>query len=225
MPPCPFFVLSFTGLNVEQRKRVTIGVELAARPELLLFLDEPTSGLDSDTALSICLLLRKLADEGSQILCTIHQPSKTLFQVFDKLLLLKEGQTAYFGDIGHQGTKVIQYFESRGASAPPNKQNPADWLLETINNDAGKVDWPHLWKESSECRAMQTSIAKLKKALKQSEPSAMRKLQYATTFWIQLQYATSRLFSHFWRSPTYLWSKLALCIGSVRKIPLLSSRY
>ena len=47
------------GLNVEQRKRLTIGVELAARPELLLFLDEPTSGLDSQTAWSICSLMRK----------------------------------------------------------------------------------------------------------------------------------------------------------------------
>jgi len=35
------------GLNVEQRKLLTIGVELAAKPKLLLFLDEPTSGLDS----------------------------------------------------------------------------------------------------------------------------------------------------------------------------------
>jgi ATP-binding cassette, subfamily G (WHITE), member 2, PDR len=67
----------FIGLNVEQRKRVTICIELAARPELLLFLDEPTSGLDSNTAWSICTLLRKLADNGQIILCTIHQPSES----------------------------------------------------------------------------------------------------------------------------------------------------
>ena len=47
------------GLNVEQRKRVTIGVELAAKPELLLFLDEPTSGLDSQTSWAICDLMGK----------------------------------------------------------------------------------------------------------------------------------------------------------------------
>ncbi|CAD7062712.1 unnamed protein product, partial [Tilletia caries] len=41
------------GLSVEQRKRLTIGVELAAKPELLLFLDEPTSGLDGQSAWSI----------------------------------------------------------------------------------------------------------------------------------------------------------------------------
>ena len=63
------------GLNVEQRKRLTIGVELVAKPNLLIFLDEPTSGLDSQTAWSICKLMRKLADNGQAILCTIHQPS------------------------------------------------------------------------------------------------------------------------------------------------------
>lgn len=60
------------GLNPEQRKKVPIGVELAAGPELLLFLDKPTSGLGSNTSWSICRVLRKLADEGQTILCTIH---------------------------------------------------------------------------------------------------------------------------------------------------------
>jgi ATP-binding cassette, subfamily G (WHITE), member 2, SNQ2 len=62
-----------SGLAVEQRKRVTIGVELAAKPELLLFLDEPSSGLDSQSAFNIVRFLRKLAAAGQAILCTIHQ--------------------------------------------------------------------------------------------------------------------------------------------------------
>ena len=57
-------------LNVEFRKRTTIGVELAARPRLLLFLDEPTSGLDSQSAWAIMNFLRSLADNGQAILCT-----------------------------------------------------------------------------------------------------------------------------------------------------------
>ncbi len=61
-----------SGLAVEQRKRVTIGVELAAKPELLLFLDEPTSGLDSQSAFNIVRFLKKLAAAGQCILCTIQ---------------------------------------------------------------------------------------------------------------------------------------------------------
>ena len=63
-----------SGLAVEQRKRVTIGVELAAKPELLLFLDEPTSGLDSQSAFNIVRFLKKLASAGQSILCTSKVP-------------------------------------------------------------------------------------------------------------------------------------------------------
>lgn len=78
-------------LGTEARKRLTIGVELASKPQLLLFLDEPTSGLDAQSALSIIKLLRRLADNGQAILCTIHQPSSLLFESFDRLLLLQYG--------------------------------------------------------------------------------------------------------------------------------------
>ncbi len=89
------------GLSVEARKRLTIGVELAAKPDLLLFLDEPTSGLDGQSAYNIVRFLRKLAGAGQKILCTIHQPNALLFQSFDRLLLLQRGgECVYFGDIG-----------------------------------------------------------------------------------------------------------------------------
>lgn len=103
------------GLNVEQHKRFTIGIELAARPDLLLFLDGPTSGLDSDTAWSICSLLRRLADHVQAILCTFHQPSAVLFQMFDRLLLTEGGKVAYLGDIGPNSSTMIRYFEDCGA--------------------------------------------------------------------------------------------------------------
>ena len=78
-------------LNVEARKRLTIGVELSSNPESLLFLDEPTSGLDGQSAWNIVRFLEKLADQSKAILCTIHQPSSLLFSSFDRLLLLERG--------------------------------------------------------------------------------------------------------------------------------------
>lgn len=104
------------GLNVEQRKLLTIGVELAAKPALLIFLDEPTSGLDSQSSWSICAFLRKLADHGQAVLSTIHQPSALLFQQFDRLLFLaKGGKTVYFGDIGEDSHTLLDYFKTNGA--------------------------------------------------------------------------------------------------------------
>jgi ATP-binding cassette subfamily G (WHITE) protein 2 (SNQ2) len=94
------------GLGVEQRKRLTIGVELVSKPyvpplaflrdilltsSVLLFLDEPTSGLDGQSSFLIVSFLRKLAAAGQAVLCTIHQPSASLFAQFDQLLLLKAG--------------------------------------------------------------------------------------------------------------------------------------
>jgi ATP-binding cassette subfamily G (WHITE) protein 2 (PDR) len=112
------------GLNVEQRKLLTIGVELAAKPALLLFLDEPTSGLDSQSSWSICAFLRKLADNGQAVLSTIHQPSAILFQQFDRLLFLaKGGKTVYFGDIGNESMTLLDYFESHGARKCDHAEN------------------------------------------------------------------------------------------------------
>ncbi|EEB98333.1 hypothetical protein MPER_02180, partial [Moniliophthora perniciosa FA553] len=112
-------------LNVENQKRTTIAVELAAKPKLLLFLDEPTSGLDSQSAWAIIAFLRDLANNGQAILCTIHQPSAELFQVFDRLLLLRKGgETVYFGDLGHNATTLISYFEGNGSRRCEPEENP-----------------------------------------------------------------------------------------------------
>lgn len=121
------------GLTVEERKRVTIGVELAAKPEALLFLDEPTSGLDSTGALSIVRFLKKLAEEeGLAVLCTIHQPSAILFEDFDDVLLLtRGGDEVYFGPIGENGgSDIIGYFEKNGARKATEDANPAEYILE-----------------------------------------------------------------------------------------------
>ena len=111
-------------LGVEHRKRTTIAVELVAKPSLI-FVDEPTSGLDSQSAWAIMSFLRDLADSGQAIVCTIHQPSAELFQVFDRLLLLKKGgQTVYFGDIGPRSSTMIDYFQKNGARKCGESENP-----------------------------------------------------------------------------------------------------
>ncbi|KAF5372488.1 hypothetical protein D9758_005173 [Tetrapyrgos nigripes] len=211
------------GLNVEQRKRLTIGVELAAKPQLLLFLDEPTSGLDSQTAWSICTLLRRLANSGQAILCTIHQPSALLFQEFDRLLFLaRGGRPVYFGDIGENSRTLIQYFERQGADPCPPDANPAEWMLEVIGTAPGSVakkDYAEAWKESPEYQAVKTELARLRglATTKVSDQSASSKSDYAefaaplpVQFWLCLY----RVFQQYWRSPVYIYYKLILCVIS-----------
>jgi ABC-type multidrug transport system ATPase subunit len=153
-------------LGIEARKRLTIGVELASKPELLLFLDEPTSGLDAQSAWNLVRFLRKLADNGQAILCTIHQPSSLLFEAFDRLLLLgKGGNTIYFGDIGEDSYVMREYFARYGAPCPPNA-NPAEFMLEAIgagiSPKIGDRDWKDIWHESPECARIKVEIEEIK---------------------------------------------------------------
>ncbi|KAI4113992.1 MAG: hypothetical protein LQ345_005144 [Seirophora villosa] len=208
------------GLNVEQRKRLTIGVELAAKPALLLFLDEPTSGLDSQTAWSICQLLRKLANNGQAILCTIHQPSAVLFQSFDRLLfLVKGGRTVYFGDIGESSKTLTNYFESNGARKCGDEENPAEWMLDVVGAAPGSqntIEWSEVWWDSPEKQQIKEQLAEMKRTLSQkpvdTEPTAL--LEFAETFPFQLSLVTRRVFQQYWRTPSYLYSKTLLCAAS-----------
>ncbi|KAH8701389.1 AtrD, ABC-transporter [Phaeosphaeriaceae sp. PMI808] len=211
------------GLNIEQRKRLTIAIELAARPEFLLFLDEPTSGLDSQTAWSICTLLRKLADNGQAILCTIHQPSMELFRVFDRLLLLGDGKTLYFGEIGYSASIVVNYFERAGA--PPHKEgeNPSEWVLRVTNTKSagvGSIDWPSIWNSSPERAAVADQLSGMalstmkNTALPQGSERKPPQNEYAASSLQQTYLVTYRIFQDYWRDPTYLYSKFAMCVGA-----------
>ena len=77
-----------SGLSVEQRKRLTIAVELVANPSII-FMDEPTSGLDARAAAIVMRAVRNIVNTGRTIVCTIHQPSIDIFESFDELILLK----------------------------------------------------------------------------------------------------------------------------------------
>lgn len=205
------------GLNVEQRKLLTIGVELAAKPKLLLFLDEPTSGLDSQSSWAICSFLRKLADSGQAILCTVHQPSAILFQTFDRLLFLaKGGKTVYFGDIGQNSHTLLNYFEEHGARRCGDEENPAEYMLEIVNNgvnDKGE-DWHSVWTASSEYQNVQRELDRLHEEKLAESPGAedndSSQSEFATPFTTQLWEVTYRIFQQYWRLPSYIFAKFML---------------
>ncbi|KAH6988170.1 ABC-2 type transporter-domain-containing protein [Ilyonectria sp. MPI-CAGE-AT-0026] len=210
-----------SGLNVEQRKRLTIGVELAARPQLLVFLDEPTSGLDSQTSWAICDLIQTLVNSGQAVLCTIHQPSAMLFQRFDRLLLLQPGgKTLYFGELGPNSSTLISYLERNGAPKCPANANPAEWMLESTSPGEGALEWFDIWRSSPEYKEVQAELQRLRDRSNSTQPGtsdqvdASQHQEFVAPITVQSWEVLKRTAAHYWRSPTYIYSKASLAIFS-----------
>ncbi|KAH6697541.1 ABC-2 type transporter [Plectosphaerella plurivora] len=216
------------GLNVEQRKRLTIGIELAARPELLLFLDEPTSGLDSQTSWTICDLMQKLTRNGQAILCTIHQPSAALFQRFDRLLLLaKGGRTTYFGPVGRNSTVLLDYLARNGAEPFVAGANPAEYMLDAISkgpqsSSSSFDNWHDVWKASPEYQDVRQRLDELEQTRGQPNATDDPSLhaEFAASVPVQFVEVTRRAFQQYWRTPTYIFSKFVLTAGAALFIGL-----
>lgn len=194
------------GLNIEQRKLLTIGIELTARPKIL-FLDEPTSGLDSQSSWTIVTLLRKLAANGQAILATIHQPSAILFQQFDSILLLgKGGRTTYFGPLGQDCHSLTTYFEAGGARSCDHQENPAEYVLSVIGD--ASYDWAGAWPSSEHYRQMKQDLSVLANdhSTAQSDPDDA--LEFAAPFISQFKLVLKRLFQNYSRKPDYIFAKI-----------------
>ena len=98
-----------TGLSTEQRKRLTIAVELVANPSII-FMDEPTSGLDARSAAIVMRTVRNTVDTGRTVVCTIHQPSIDIFESFDEVLV-SGTHLLSFGSLNDKSTCL--YYEWR----------------------------------------------------------------------------------------------------------------
>lgn len=95
------------GLSTEQRKRLTIAVELVANPSII-FMDEPTSGLDARAAAIVMRTVRNTVDTGRTVVCTIHQPSIDIFEAFDEVRKKIKSLSLY--DYGMQYWQTIMAF-------------------------------------------------------------------------------------------------------------------
>uniref|UniRef100_A0A1J3IYZ1 ABC transporter G family member 24 n=1 Tax=Noccaea caerulescens TaxID=107243 RepID=A0A1J3IYZ1_NOCCA len=136
------------GISGGQRKRVNVGLEMVMEPSIL-FLDEPTSGLDSASSQLLLRALRHEALEGVNICMVVHQPSYTLFKMFNDLVLLaKGGLTVYHGSVNN----VEKYFSGLGINVP-ERINPPDYYIDVLegivisnwNSDVGYKELPQRW--------------------------------------------------------------------------------
>ncbi|ETP46137.1 hypothetical protein F442_07571 [Phytophthora nicotianae P10297] len=201
-------------LSVEQKKRVTIGVEVVSNPSIL-FLDEPTSGLDARSALIVMRGVQSIARTGRTVLCTIHQPSISIFELFDGLLLLqKGGYTAYFGDLGVDSVKMLEYFASiPGTQQIEPQYNPATYMLEVIGAGIGRdvKDYSVEYKNSELYKSNRERTLELAEVSDDFVcHSTLNYRPIATGFWNQLKELTKKQQLTYWRNPQYNFMRMFL---------------
>ncbi|TMW61709.1 hypothetical protein Poli38472_010772 [Pythium oligandrum] len=222
------------GSSVEQIKRLTIGVELAAQPSVL-FLDEPTSGLDARSAKLIMAGIRKVADTGRTVVCTIHQPSTEVFLLFDNLLLLKRGgQTVYFGNLGENGRELIQHFEEIPGVTPIEEgYNPSTWMLEVIGAGVGNtandgVDFVEYFNSSEKAKLLEQTLSR--EGVGHPVPGVgplLFESKRAASEWTQAKILTQRFLDLYWRTPSYNISRalITVFVGLICGIAFLQVDY
>ena len=221
------------GSSVEQMKRLTIGVELAAQPSVL-FLDEPTSGLDARSAKLIMDGVRKVASTGRTIVCTIHQPSTEVFSVFDSLLLLRRGgETVFAGELGENACEMIAYFESiDGVEKLPSNYNAATWMLEVIGagvgNSNGAKDFVKVFQESRQFEILQTNLDRDGVTRPSADlPELIFTDKRAATEMVQMKMVMQRFFRMYWRTASFNLTRffVSLVLGLVFGITYIDSEY
>ncbi|XP_047320053.1 pleiotropic drug resistance protein 1-like [Impatiens glandulifera] len=194
------------GLSTEQRKRLTIAVELVANPSII-FMDEPTSGLDARAAAIVMRTLRNIVDTGRTIVCTIHQPSIDIIDSFDELLLLKRGgKQIYFGPLGQHSIDLINYFEAiSGVEKIKDGYNPATWMLEvsSVSQETSLgINFADIY-EKSDLYKRNKAILDEKNKPQPGSKDLHFPTKYSQSFVTQFKACLWKQHLSYWRNPTY----------------------
>ncbi|KAG5096670.1 hypothetical protein JHK82_046524 [Glycine max] len=197
---------NISGLSTEQRKRLTIAVELVANPSII-FMDEPTTGLDARAAAVVMRAVKNVVGTGRTVACTIHQPSIDIFEAFDELILMKAGgRLTYAGPLGKHSSRVIEYFESiPGVPKIKDNYNPSTWMLEVTSRSAEAelgIDFAQIYRESTLYEQNKELVEQLS-----SPPPNSRDLYFPSHFpqngWEQFKACLWKQHLSYWRSPSY----------------------
>ncbi|KAF8073262.1 ABCG35 [Scenedesmus sp. PABB004] len=208
------------GLSVEQRKRLTIAVELVTAPRVL-FLDEPTSGLDARSAANVARVMRGISGGGVTVVATVHQPSAAIFGLFDDLLLLRRGgRVVFFGPLGPGAAGLVSYFTSLPGTPPLQEgQNPSAWMLDVVGGPAAQLPgYPDLaaaYASSALAKAAAAEAARLcdgADARGRDVPAELTPPAPASAL-TQLRLLHARTRRSYWRNPGTNFSRFAITLA------------
>ncbi|KAF8032639.1 hypothetical protein BT93_D1534 [Corymbia citriodora subsp. variegata] len=210
-------VSNLNGLSVEQRKRLTIAVELVANPSII-FMDEPTSGLDARAAAIVMRTVRSTVDTGRTVVCAIHQPSLDIFESFDELILLTPGgREIYAGPLGPQCRAMITYFESIfGVGRIGDKTNPANWVLEVTTSAQEEilgVKFADEYKRSELYRRNEALIRELSVPSLESHPLSFPS-KYSQSFLSQFRACLWKQHKSYWRNVSYTAARFLFTLSA-----------
>ncbi|XP_049390170.1 ABC transporter G family member 6-like [Solanum stenotomum] len=206
------------GVSGGERRRVSIGIDIIHDP-IILFLDEPTSGLDSTSAFMVIKVLQRIAQSGSIVIMSIHQPSYRILGLLDRLIFLSRGQTVYSGS----PLNLPQFFADFGHPIPEN-ENKTEFALDLIRELEGSpdgtnslVEFNREWKNTN--RNSATTPARYDLSLKEAISASISRGKlvsgatndaanptsmvptFANPIWTEMAVLSKRSFTNSWRMP------------------------
>jgi len=198
------------GISGGERKRTSVGVELITDPPLVL-LDEPTSGLDSYAACQLVKQLNDLSKQGRVVCCTIHQPSSEVFELFDRIFVLRKGAVFYQG----QNKDLLNVL--REARHPcPDGYNVADWLLslaQTLNEEQAPQILEACVTRDMESKTQVDMLRQRSSGNRLQNDTELPQEQGRAPWCTQLSQLVRREFSDFFRDKASLGARMGTSIG------------
>ncbi|KAF7822320.1 ABC transporter G family member 6-like [Senna tora] len=213
------------GVSGGERRRVSIGIDIIHDP-IILFLDEPTSGLDSTSAFTVVKVLQRIANTGSIVVMSVHQPSSRILGLIDRMIILSRGEAAFSGS----PMQLSIFFSEFGHPIPEN-ENHTEFALDLIREleeasstgASSLVEFNESWQSGNNIKAEHNGLS-VKEAINASisrgklvsgttntnKSTPISKLPtFANPIWIEIANLTHRSFINSSRTPSQFAVRLA----------------
>lgn len=197
------------GVSGGEKKRVSIAEAMVTRASTMCW-DNSTKGLDASTALEYAQCLRSLTNMARiSTAVALYQAGESLYDCFDKVILLHEGKCCYFGHT----EDAVEYFKELGF-VQPDRWTSADFLTSVVDEHERHVkdgwenkiprsgaDFDRLFQDSKQKERNLKEIEEFEATTKQqaearheAQTKATRKKNFEVSFPKQVMACTQRQF-------------------------------